>query len=334
MAPLPVTFGGLLYDRVVSLATGEVRPNGIDLTFVELDHPRDVFDRMVATHDFDCSELSASEYITMYAAGKKDFIAIPVFPSRAFRHSFIAVNSDKIKEPKDLNGKRIGVQHYTMTAAVWQRGLLQDDLGIDLSSIEWVEGKMEGPGSHGKPSSLPVRGHVNIVQNTNTSKSLSDLLRDGEVDATIGADPPTCLGTASNVRRLFVAYKSVEKDYFKRTGIFPIMHLVAIRRELYEKHPFIATALFEAFQDSKELARKRMANTSALRYMLPWLPEALDDIRETFPNNAPFVYGLDQNRKTLETLVGYLKEQNMIEKTVTVDELFAPVRPANFRIVV
>ncbi|GAM85350.1 hypothetical protein ANO11243_033570 [Dothideomycetidae sp. 11243] len=331
MSPLLVSFACLLYDRMVPLATGEVRPQAIDLNFIQVDHPRDVFDRMVSTQDFDCSELSASEYITMYAAGKRDFIAIPVFPSRAFRHSFIAVNTDKIKEPKDLNGKRIGVQHYTMTAAVWQRGLLQHEYGVDLSSIEWVEGKMEGPGSHGKPSSLPPLSPVKITQNTDSTKSLSDLLRDGEIDATIGADPPDCLGKAANVRRLFPEFKSVEKDYFKRTGIFPIMHLVAIRRELYEKHRFIATNLFEAFEDSKALARKRMFSMSALRYMLPWLPEALDDISETFPGGDAFPYGLEANRKALEALVQYLEEQSMIDRKIPIEELFAPVRPANFR---
>lgn len=331
MAPIPITFASGLYDRMIPLATGEVRPTGIDLNFLELDHPRDVFDRMVSSKDFDCSELSASEYITMYAAGKRDFIAIPVFPSRAFRHSFIAVNGDRIKSPGDLNGKRIGVQHYTMTAAVWQRGLLQHEYGVDLGSIEWVEGKMEGPGSHGKPSSLPALRPVNITQNTNPEKSLSDLLRDGEIDATIGADPPECLGRSPHIRRLFPDFKKVEKDYFRRTGIFPIMHLVAIRRELYERNRWIATNLFEAMDDSKELARKRMLTTSALRYMLPWLPEAIDDIRETFGEDC-WPYGLEANRKTLEALVTYLEEQSMIEKKIPIEELFAPVRPANFKI--
>ncbi|KAF2157058.1 hypothetical protein K461DRAFT_283822 [Myriangium duriaei CBS 260.36] len=331
MSPLPISFACLCYDRMVPLATGEVRPKAIDLNFVEIDHPRDVFDRMVSNQDFDCSELSASEYITMYAAGKRDFIAIPVFPSRAFRHSFIAVNTDKIKKPEDLNGKRIGVQHYTMTAAVWQRGLLQHEYGVDLSSIEWVEGKMEGPGTHGKPSSLKPLKPVKITQNMDPNKSLSDLLLDGSIDATIGADPPECLGKAPNIRRLFVDFKQTEKDYFKRTGIFPIMHLVAIRRELYEKHRFIATNLFEAFEDSKTLARNRMFTLSALRYMLPWLPEALEDIQETFPNGDAFPYGLEANRPTLEALVQYLEEQSMIDRKIPIEELFAPVRPANFR---
>ena len=332
MAPLKVSFASGLYDRMVPLAMGEVQPQGIDLNFLDVHHPRDVFDRMASNRDFDASELSSSEYITRYASGDRTFIAIPVFPSRTFRHSFIAVNTDRIKKPSDLNRKKIGVQHYTMTAAVWIRGLLQHDHGVDLSTIEWVEGKMEGPGSHGKPSSLPPLVPVKITQNTNPNKSLSDLLRDGEIDATIGADCPECLNKAPNIGRLFPNFKEVEKEHFKRTGIFPIMHLVAIRRDFYEQNRFVATSLYNALDESKELARKRMNFTGALRYMLPWLPEALDDIQETFGDDC-WPCGVEPNRKTLEALVQFLQEQSMIEKTVSVDELFAPVRTTNFKIV-
>ncbi|PSK59160.1 hypothetical protein B9Z65_3484 [Elsinoe australis] len=330
MSPLPLTFACAPYDRMLSLLTGETRPLGIDLRFLTIDHPRDVFDRFATTTDFDLAELSASEYITLYASGDRRFIALPVFPSRAFRHSFIAVNGAKIKSPKDLEGKRIGVQHYTMTAAVWQRGILKHEYGVDLSNVEWVEGKMEGPGSHGKPGSLKPPANVRIVRNEDKGRSLSDLLRDGDVDATIGADPPACLGQGE-VRRLWVDFKAEEKDFYKRTGVFPIMHLVAIRRELWERESWIGTSLLEAFVESKELARKRMESTSALRYMLPWLPEALDDIKQTFGDDC-WPYGVEDNKKTLEALVMYLEEQGLIDRRVPLEELFAPVKPANFPI--
>lgn len=332
MAPVPLSFASGLYDRMVPLAIGEVQAPGLDLNFIDVHHPRDVFDRMVANKEFDASELSSSEYITRYAAGDRSFIALPIFPSRTFRHSFIAVNTDKIKSPQDLNGRKVGVQLYTMTAAVWIRGLLQHDYGVDLSSIEWVEGKMEGPGPHGKPSSLPPRVPIKITQNTNPSKSLSDLLAAGEIDATIGADVPACLNKQPNIARLFPDFKEVEKAYYKRTGIFPVMHLVAMRRDYYEQHRFAATSLFNALDESKELARKRMVFTGALRYMLPWLPAELDDIQETFGDDC-WPSGVEANRKTLEALVRFLEEQGMIEKTMSVDELFAPVRTTNFRIV-
>ena len=314
---------------MVPLATGEVNPKGIDLNFLDITHPRDVFDRMVGAKEFDLSELSASEYITRHVAGDKSFVAIPVFPSRAFRHSFIAVNTNKVKKPSDLTGKRIGVQLYTMTAAVWQRGILQHEYGVDLSTIEWVQGKMEGPGSHGKPGALPMLKPVNITNNTSSTKSLSDLLADGTIDATIGADPPTCLGKVSHVQRLFPDFRDEEKAYFKKTGIFPIMHLVAIRREVYEQNRFVASSLYEAFNESKEIARRRMNFTGALRYMLPWLSADLDEITEVFGDDC-WPYGVEPNRRTLEALVQFLYEQSMIEKTVPIEELFAPVRPTNF----
>jgi 4,5-dihydroxyphthalate decarboxylase len=331
MAPLNCNFASAVYDRMVPLALGEVQPAGLNVNFIDVQHPRDIFDRIIANREFDASELSASEYITRYVSGDRSFVAIPVFPSRAFRHSFICINTNTVKEPKDLNGKRIGVQLYTMTAAVWIRGVLQHEYGIDLSSIEWVEGKMEGPGSHGKPSSLPPLAPVKITQNTNPTKSLSDLLRDGEVDATIGGDIPECLGKAPHVRRLFPDFKQVEMDYYKRTGVFPIMHLVVLRREYYEANRFVASSLFQALDGSKEMARKRMELMTALRYMIPWLGQELDDIQATFGGDC-WPYGLEENRKTLEALVQYLYEQNMIERPVSVDELFVPVRKNNFRI--
>ncbi|KAJ5609956.1 hypothetical protein N7510_006675 [Penicillium lagena] len=318
---------------MVPLATGEVQPAGLGVNFIEVQHPRDVFNRMVANREFDASELSSSEYITRYVSGDRSFVALPVFASRAFRHSFICVNTNTIKEPKDLNGKRVGVQLYTMTAAVWIRGLLQHEYGVDLSSIEWVEGKMEGPGSHGKPSSLPPLKPIKITQNTDPTKSLSDLLEFGEIEATIGADIPECLGKASapHIQRLFPNFKQVEMDYYKRTGIFPIMHLVAMRREYYEANRFAASSLFNALNDSKEMARKRMESLGALRYMLPWLSQDLDEIRDVFGGDC-WPYGVADNRKTLEALVQYLYEQSMIEIIIPIDELFAPVRKVNFRI--
>jgi 4,5-dihydroxyphthalate decarboxylase len=320
-----------MYDRMVPLATGEVQPAGISLNFIEVHHPRDVFDRMTANREFDASELSSSEYITRYVSGDRSFVALPVFPSRVFRHGFIAVNTKKVQKPSDLNGKRIGVQLYTMTAAVWIRGLLQHEYGVDLSTIEWIEGKMEGPGSHGQPSALPPLKPVKITSNA-SSKSLSQLLEDGEIDATIGADLPECLERASHIRRLFPDFKDVEKAYYQRTGIFPIMHLVVLRRELYEQHRFVASSLYQALNQSKELARKRMNFTGTLRYMLPWLPAELDEIKEVFGGDC-WPYGVEANRKTLEALMQFLFEQSMIEKTVPIEQLFAPVRDTNFRIV-
>lgn len=325
-----ISFASILYDRMQALQSGEVKAEGIDLNFITLNHPRDIFDRMAGGKEFDASELSLSEYICRYAAGHRDFTAIPVFPSRAFRHGFIAVNSRTIRDPRDLNGKKIGVQLYTMTAAVWIRAVLQQH-GVDLSSVEWIQGSMESAESHGKPSAMPLVRPVSIKQN-DSGKSLSQLLEDGDIDATIGADLPPCFGKAPFVKRLFPDFKEVEKKYFKETGIFPIMHAVVIRTELYEKHPWIASSLYNALNDSKEVARIRMRFLDCLRYMLPWMAAELDEIDEVFLEGDPWQNGVEPNRQTLEALVDALHDQAMISSRIIVDGLFAPVRGQNWKV--
>ena len=324
---LPISFACGGYDRMEALRSGEVKPEGIDLNFLTLNHPRDVFDRMMGGHEFDASEMSASEYICTYAKGKRDFVAIPVFPSRVFRHGFIAVDSNQVKTPKDLEGKKVGVQLYTMTAAVWIRGLLAQE-GVDLEKIEWIEGAVEHPGLHGKPSALPPLKPIKISRNEDPNRSLSQLVADGELSATIGADLPTSFGKAPNVKRLFPDFKEAEKDYYRTHGIFPIMHLVVLKRSIAEKYPWVPSSLFNAFNESKDVALRRMKFLGALRYMLPWLPSELDDIEEVFKDTGgdPWPYGIEPNRRTLEKLVEFLQDQSMIEQKPSLDELFWPVK--------
>ena len=326
---VPISFACGLYDRMEALWSGEIRPQGIDLHFIVQNHPRDVFDRMAGGHEFDCSEMSLSEYVCRYAAGKRDFVAIPVFPSRAFRHGFIAVNSHIIKSPTDLNSKKIGVQLYTMTAAVWIRSLLKQ-CGVDLDTITWIEGSMESPEPHGKPTTLPPLKPISITSNR-SGKSLSQLLEEGEIDATIGADLPPCFHKAAHVKRLFPDFKDAEKKYYKETGIFPIMHTVVIRSDVVEKHPFVATSLFNAFQDAKDVAFRRMRFTDALRYMLPWLTSEIDEIEEIFGGD-PWPYGIEENRKTLEAAVECLFDQGMIGRRVSIEELFLQPKGQNWKV--
>lgn len=327
---IPISFACGGYDRVEALRSGEVTAAGIALNFHTINHPRDVFDRMNAG-EFDAAEMSASDYICSYAQGKRDVVAIPVFPSRMFRHGFIAVNADLVQSPKDLEGKRVGVQlPAMMTAAVWIRGLLAQH-GVDLSTIEWVEGPFEGPAPAGKPS---ARLAGKITRNSDPSRGLSQLLADGEIAATIGAGLPASLGQAPNVRRLFQDSKEVEKTYYRKTGIFPIMHVVVIRRALVEAHPWLASSLFDALQKSKEIALRRMKFTISLRYMLPWLPSELDEIEEVFSstNGDPWPYGLDANRTTLNKLIDDLHDQGMMDKKPALEELFWPVTPNKWNI--
>jgi len=240
-----------------------------------------------------------------------------------FRHGFIAVDARQVRSPKDLEGKRIGVQLYTMTAAVWIRGLLQHQHGVDLSTIQWVEGAMEVPTRHGSPTVLPPLKPISIVPNT-SGKSLNRLLEDGEIAATIGADLPSAYGKNPNVQRLFPDFRTAEKDYYRQTKIFPIMHLVVLRRDFHAKHPFVATSLYQAFCEAKACAFKKMRYLGTLRYMLPWMTAELDEIEEVFGGD-PWPYGVEPNRAALEALVQYLTDQSMIAKPVRVDDLFVPV---------
>jgi 4,5-dihydroxyphthalate decarboxylase len=322
MTGLPITFACGLYDRMEALQTGEIRPEGINLNFLAMDNPREIFDRMSNRLEFDACEMSSSELISRHAAKKLPFVAIPVFASRVFRHGFIVVNRKHVKSAKDLEGKRVGVPLYTQTAALFIRGLMQHDLGIDLSTIEWVEGSVNESGAYGHPSVMPLLKKVNLKPNQ-SGKSLSDLLAAGEIQGVIGSTLPQSLKTSPDVVRLIADYRAQEKDYFQRTRIFPIMHTIVIRNDVYEKNPFVATSLYNALCAAKDLARERMRYSGTLRYMLPWLPDDVAEIDQIFGGDC-WPYGVEPNRPTLEALVSYMVEQGLIPEKIAIEKLFVP----------
>lgn len=326
MAKVPLTFACGLYDRVLPLLTGAVPVEGVDLNFVNIDSPREIFDRMAGKLEFDACEFSSSEFISRFSAGQCPFVALPVFPSRAFRHAFIAVNRRFIRMPKDLEGKRIGLPLYTMTASIFIKGMLQHECGVDLSTIQWVEGQINGGAAHGDPSTMPLVKPVAIEQNA-SGRSLSDLLEEGSLQAVLGTTLPRALGRNPDIQRLFPDFRTAEQDYYRRTRIFPIMHLVVIRRDVYERHPFLAASLYNALCKAKDLALEKMRYVGALRYMLPWLPADLDEIDQVFGGD-PWPYGIEPNRPTLEALVRYLHEQHLIAAPIAVDDLFVPIHGA------
>ena len=321
---LPLTMACGLYDRMSDLYRGGVQPDGIALNFIPMDGSagaREIFDRMAGNLEFDVAEMSSSEFFARKSAGETSLVALPVFPSRVFRHGMVSVNRRSgIKTPKDLEGKRIGVPIYTMSAAVWMRGHLHHDYGVDLSNVQWVEGAINHPGAHGHPSILPMLRPVSIQQNI-SGKSLSDLLELGEVDAIIGTVLPNAIHRNPVIQRLFPNYREVEKDYYRRTKIFPIMHLIALRRDVYEEHPFIASSLFDAMCAAKERARARMYDLGTLQYMLPWMTADLDELDEVFGGDA-WPYGIEPNRPTLEALMTFLSEQGIIKARMPLEELF------------
>jgi 4,5-dihydroxyphthalate decarboxylase len=319
---LAMTFACGLYDRMLPLYTRQVFPAGIDLNFVVSDSPRDLFNRMSGPEPFDAAEMSASEFIARFDAVRCPFVAIPVFPSRLFRHGFITVNRKAgIRAPKDLEGKRVGTQIYTQTASVWIRGMLAHDHGVDLSTIHWVQGDLNKPGVHETAEIMPLLKPVRMEPNR-SGKSLTQLLEDGALDALIAPRVPLSFGTHPDIARLFPDFHAVELDYYRRTRIFPIMHLVVIRRDLHEAHPFVARSLYAAFEAAKNKAVARMRSVSGtLPYMLPWLKDHVDELIREFGED-PWPYGIEPNRPTLEALIDYLFEQDMIGRRIPVDELF------------
>jgi 4,5-dihydroxyphthalate decarboxylase len=321
---LPLTFASCRYDRLEAIRDGDVAVEGVDLVCVTLKSGRDVFDRMVGGREFDVAELSASEYISLHGAGDCPFVAIPVFPSRVFRHGYIFVNTRRgIRTPKDLEGRRVGLPLYTQTAAIWARGHLQHQFGVDLSSIRWVQGAVERPGTHGKPHAPPLLAPVQIEQN-DSDAPLGELLARGDIDALIGSRKPDSFGRHPDVARLFPDFRALERKLYETTKIFPIMHLIAIRRDLYERHRWIATSFYQAFVESKRRALARMRYAGSLGYMLPWLLAEIEEIDEVFDGDA-WPYGIEANRATLQALVQYMFEQHFIASATPIEDLFVPL---------
>jgi 4,5-dihydroxyphthalate decarboxylase len=307
-----------------ALSTGIISPEGVDLRYIPIQSSPEIFARMAKTHSFDVAEMSLAHYFIMRARGEFPFVAIPVFPSRVFRHGYIFVNAASgIRSPNDLEGKKVGVQEYRQTAGVWVRGMLQHDHGVNLGSIEWVEGGV----NEGRPpdSEMDLRptGPLNLrlIEPTET---LNDLLRSGALDAYFGARRPSCFGKGTEVKRLFDNFRAEEKAYYKRTGFHPIMHTLVIREELHQRHPWVAESLFKACQQSKGWALKQLAYSGAQKTMLPWLYEELDEMFALMGSD-PWPYGLSANQAILDAFMHYLVEQHFIAEPVPIHELFAPI---------
>jgi len=328
MSRLNLTYASCKYDRMEALRAGEVTVEGIDLNVMIFPSGRQIFDRMVGGEEFDVSELSASEYISLAGHGDQRFVAIPVFPSRVFRHGYIFVNKRAgIHAPKDLEGRRVGLPLYTQTASIWLRGHLMHQFGVDIDSIRWVQGAVETGGTHGNPHTAPLLRPVAIEQNR-SGRPLGELLADGLIDAYLGSRKPPSFGRHPDVVRLLPNHHALERELFEKHKIFPIMHLVAMRRALYEQHPWIANSLYAAFVESKRIARTRLRYAGSLAAMLPWLQDEIEEIDEVFGGD-PFPYGIAPNRPTLEALIQYMVEQHFIARPIAVEDLFVPLPGAS-----
>jgi len=310
-----ITFACGDYDRTHPLIDGTVKPEGLELNWLTLPH-YEIWRRMLNHCEFDSSELSLSSYLIARTL-EKPLIAIPVFPARAFRHSYIFINTKSgIREPADLAGKRVGLAEFQQTATVWVRGILQHEYGVPLDRIywfTWMKSRME--------IEMPTRYQIRQIP---PGKSPDEMLFSGELDAIICANLfPSLLDPPSHIKRLFENYKEVEAEYYKRTGIFPIMHTLALREDLWKDSPWIAISLFKAFQRGKEIAYQRLNDVSPYKISLAWFRGPLKEQKEVLGDD-PWPYGIAKNRHVVETLMGYLHEQGLAQRELSIEQIFAP----------
>jgi 4,5-dihydroxyphthalate decarboxylase len=330
MSKLRLTLACWDYDRTRALADGSVRPEGIDLNVLNL-HVEETFFRMLRNREFDAAEMSLSSYCVSLAGDNPPFVAIPIFPSRFFRHSCIFVSAKSgIREPKDLAGKRVGTPEYQMTAPVWIRGILQDEYGVDPASPEYRTGGEEEPGRDEKIKlDLPPKIRLKPI---GPQKTLAQMIADGEIDALHTARIPSTFSSRPGaVKRLFENYVEVEKAYYRKTKIFPIMHTVVLRRDVYDANRWIARSLYKAFAEAQRIVYENLYTTSALTTMLPWQIAQVEEVRRELGEDW-WAYGFAPNRHVLDTFLRYHHEQGLSKRRLRPEELFAPETLEAFKI--
>ena len=328
MSKLQLTLACWDCDRTRPLIDGRVRPVGIELD-IKILRPREMFKRMLDNAEFDVSELSLANYAALKARGDCRFVAIPVASSRMFRHSCIYLRSGAgIKTPGDLKGKRVGATSYSSTAIVFMRGMLQHDYGVAPSDLQWfIGGLNDAPELNTSVEQIIA---LNLPKNIELQSILDDdtlegLLAAGKLDAIFSIYIPAMFQNGSpGIARLFPNFREVEQDYYRRTHIFPIMHTVVIREDVHSKHPWVARSLYQAFCDAKDTAVRGLYDTDALRLVLPWLIDHLEEARRELGNDF-WAYGLEANRPALTAIGRYVYEQGLAPRSVEPDELFLPV---------
>ncbi len=322
MIEVPITIACGNYDRTRAIMDGRVRVEGCAVTYLPL-YPEEIFFRAFRYQEFDVSELSFSSYLRTVADGSAAYMGIPAFVSRTFRHSGIYVRADAgINTPADLRGKRVGVPEYQITAVVWMRGLMQHEYGVTPADIHWRSGGQEEPGRHERTPLKPIPG-LDLTEIGET-QTLVGMLRDGELDALFTARAPSSfLAGEPHIHRLFANTREAELAYFRKTRLFPIMHLVGIRKTLLAQYPWLATSVYKAFCEAKALAMTDLRDVNALMVTLPFLEsETLATMAAMGPDY--WSYGVAENIAEIKALTGYAHEQGLIGRKPAVEELFAP----------
>lgn len=310
------------YDRTRGLADGSVAIPGVELRYVALE-PGELFVRAVRDREFEVAELSLSTYLNLVGRGDDGFVGIPVFPARSFRHGCIWIRRDgPVRRPEDLAGRRVGTMQYQLTVNLWLRGILEEDHGVAPEAVTWVVGGQEAPGGGERaPLALPPAIRVEPVP---AGRTLNELLLDGAIDALASPHTPGIVAEGRpGIVRLWPDVRAVEQAWYRRTRLFPIMHLVVLRRDVHEREPGLAGAIFEAFRAAKAAAVARLRFTGTLAAMVPWLVADLEET-EALMGPAWWPYGVAANRAELATATRWAARQGITSRVLGVDELFAP----------
>ena len=309
------------YDRTRALLDGRVQIDGVDPVYMTL-YPEEMFFRAMRSQDFDICELSFSSYMVKTAQNTCPYVAVPVFLSRAFRHTSIYVRKDRVHKPEDLKGRRIGLPEYQLSAHVWARAILQDDHGVHPEDVTWLRGGIETPG---RPEKIALKLPAGVrLENAPEGTTISELLDRGEIDGFMAPRPPSAQALSNPaVGWLFDDPTAAAKDYFKRTGIFPIMHVVGVRKTLCDAHPWLPMAVFKAFNQAKGAALEALSDTSATKVTLPFVEEELKAARETMGQDF-WSYGVAANRATLDAFLRHHHAQGLSQKRMQIEEIFHP----------
>jgi 4,5-dihydroxyphthalate decarboxylase len=319
LARLHLTMAVADYDHVRDLVHGVVRADGIAVTAFVLE-VEEIFHRFIKHLEWDVSEISFAKYTSLTAQGSAPMVAIPVFPSRVFRHSSIYIRTDRgIATPKDIEGRTVGIPEWAQTAGIYARGLLAEYYGVDLRAIRWVQAGVNDPG---RAEKVELKLPAGIRYEARPDKSLSELLATGEIDAAVTARVPRSFAEgAPGVARLFPDYRGEEMRYYRETGIFPIMHAIAIRRAVFERHPWVAMNLLKAFEAAKRRSAARVADVTAARIPLPWSAALTAEFVQDFGADL-FPYGVEANRPTLEAFCRFAHDQGITARRMSPDDLF------------
>jgi 4,5-dihydroxyphthalate decarboxylase len=317
------------YDHVRDVVSGRVRPEGISLSCLIMP-VEEIFYRALRFQEFDVSEMSMGRYVSIFSRGDCPFVAIPVFPSRMFRHSSIYVRiNGPVKQPGNLKGKRIGIPEWAQSAGIYTRGMLEQQFGVALQDVEWVQAGID---EKGREEEVAIRPPAGVVLTNVTDRTLNDMLLSGQIDAVMSAHPPQCFERGDpNIGRLFENFMDLESVYWQATDIFPIMHTVLLRRDLFERHRWIAMNLLKAFTEAKQRSIARMSEVTAARIPLPWAFEHVRRTKERFGEDY-WPYGVEKNRTTLAAFLKFSFEQGVTQRALSPEELFPAEVQSRFKI--